>query len=132
MRTPRRRSARLWALALPCLLLAGCGSQQPVIVGGSVLRLRLEEYRIVPQSVQVRPGRLKIVAYNAGLIAHNVKVELEHRDANGNPIVLGGTATAQPGQEVAAKLSLRAGRYMLADTVGNHVDLGEFGTLVVR
>ena len=59
MRTSRRRSARLLALALPCLLLPGCGAaERTTVVSGSVLRLRLEEYRIVPQLVQVRAGRL--------------------------------------------------------------------------
>lgn len=131
MRTPSHRTARLTALAVP-LLLAGCGGQRTVIVDASVLRVRLDEYRITPQQVQVRAGRLKLIAVNTGVISHNVKVELGHRDALGQPIVLGGTATAQPGQEVVAKLNLRPGRYLLADTLGNHVDLGQYGTLIVK
>jgi hypothetical protein len=120
------------ALCAPALVLAGCGGDTPVIVNGGVLRLRLNEYRIVPQSVQMHPGKVQIIAFNTGILTHNVKVELEQRDAGGGQVVLGGTPTAQPGQQVDATLTLVRGRYLLVDTVSNHLDLGQFGTLVVK
>jgi hypothetical protein len=112
-------------------LLAGCGSD-PVFVDSSVLRLRLDEYRITPQLVRVHPGRLKIVAVNTGILTHNVRVEEDHPDHRGNPIVLGGTATAHPGDSVSGKVILKRGRYRLVDTIANHKDLGDYATLIVE
>jgi hypothetical protein len=103
-----------------------------VVVNGSVLRLRLDEFRITPPRVQVNAGRLKIIAFNTGQLTHNVKVELEHRDASGQPVVLGGTPTALPGGEVEAKMVLTPGHYRMVDSLANHVDLGQFGTLIVK
>jgi hypothetical protein len=123
---------RRLALIAPVLLLAGCGGEHPVTVNGSVLRLRLDEFRITPQLVQVHPGRLKIIAYNTGQLTHNLKVELQHRDAGGQPVVLGGTPTAPPGAQVEAKLVLAPGRYLMVDSLANHYDLGQYGTLIVK
>jgi hypothetical protein len=132
MRTVTHRSVRGMAPLAAILMLAGCGGGRPVVVDGSVLRLRLDEFRITPQLVQVHPGRLKIIAYNTGQLTHNLKIELEHRDSSGQPVILGGTPTALPGGEVEAKLTLAAGRYMMVDSLANHVDLGQFGTLIVK
>lgn len=132
MRTVTHRTVRRLTPVAAILILAGCGGSRPVVVDGSVLRLRLEEFRITPQLVQMHPGRLKIIAYNTGQLTHNLKVELEHRDSSGQPIVLGGTSTALPGTEVEAKLTLAPGRYLMVDTLANHFDLGEWGTLIVK
>jgi hypothetical protein len=132
MRTVTHRTVRRLAPLAALLMLPGCGGGRPVVVNGSVLRLRLDEFRITPQLVQVPPGRLKIVAYNTGQLTHNLKIELAHRDSGGQPIVLGGTPTALPGGEVEAKLTLKPGRYMMVDSLANHVDLGQFGTLIVK
>jgi hypothetical protein len=118
------------SVALLAALLAGCGSE-PVFVDSSVLRLRLDEYRITPQLVHIHPGRLKIVAVNTGILTHNVRIEEDHPDRRGNPIVLGGTATAHPGDSVSGKVTLKRGRYKLVDTIANHKDLGDYGTLIV-
>jgi hypothetical protein len=131
MATISSRLARLAALGPLALLIAGCGSHV-VVVSGSVLRLRLDEYRITPQEVQVHPGRLKIIAYNTGILTHNVRVELARRGAGSQGLVLGGTPNARPGQEVIAKVDLAPGRYLLVDTIANHFDLGMFGTLIVK
>jgi hypothetical protein len=136
MRIVSPRTARRLALsalaASTVAMLAGCGGERQVNVAGTVLRLRLDEFRITPQLVRVHPGRLKLIAYNTGVLTHNVKIELEHRDAYGQPIVVGGTPTALPGEQVEAKLTLPAGRYLMVDTLANHLDLGQYGTLVVR
>jgi hypothetical protein len=132
MRTVTHRTVRRLAPIAAILTLAGCGGGKAVVVNGSVLRLRLDEFRITPQLVQMHPGRLKIVAYNTGQLTHNLKIELEHRDSSGQPVVLGGTPTALPGAEVEAKLTLAPGRYMMVDSLANHVDLGQFGTLIVK
>lgn len=122
------RCALLLALAV---MVGGCGSHT-VVVKSSVLRLRLDEFRIIPDRVQVPAGRLKIVAYNTGTLTHIVRVEQPYNDANGNPIVLGGTSVAHPGEVVSGKVTLARGTYKLVDTIGNHAGLGEYATLIVR
>jgi hypothetical protein len=119
--------ALLGALALALALLAGgCGSHL-VKVDSSVLRLRIDEYSITPQDVEVRAGRLKIVAVNTGILTHNVRVEPAD-----DPHPIGGTGVAQPGQVVIAKVELKPGRYRLVDTIANHADLGDYATMTVR
>jgi hypothetical protein len=121
------------AAALVAIVLAlASGSDRVVTVAGTELRLRLDDFSITPQTVAVAAGRLKLVVYNAGTLSHNVRVEELSRDQAGNAIILGGTQTALPGQQQVAKLTLAPGRYRLADTLANHVDLGDFGTLIVR
>jgi hypothetical protein len=136
MRTVSLRTARRLALTLLgasiVATLAGCGGGRTVNVSGTVVRLRLDEFRITPQLVRVQPGRLKIIAFNTGVLTHNVKVELAHPDAYGQPVVVGGTPTALPGQEVETKLTLAPGRYVMVDTLANHRDLGQYGTLIVK
>ena len=42
--------------------------------------VRLDEYRIVPQNVQVEEGRLRIVATNVGRLTHNLKIVKQDED----------------------------------------------------
>ena len=118
------------ALAVP---LAGCGDD-PVEIEGRTLRLRVDEYRIIPQDVKVSPGRLRIVATNAGRLTHNVKiVRQDPDDSEAPPVELDGTRTAQPGESVPVTIEdLRPGEYRLACTIANHDDLGQYGTLLVE
>jgi len=111
--------------------VSGCGSGPRVRVSGRVLHLRLEEYRIVPQDVVVRAGELKIVAYNAGILTHNVAVELRHRGPGGG-FVLGSVSILLPSHSGSVRLTLAPGRYQIASTVGNQADLGMTGTLTVQ
>ena len=122
----------LVALTL-AVLLGGCGTD-PVTVEGSTLRLRLDEYRITPQDVRVRSGRLRIVATNVGRLTHNVKiVKQDEQDLEAPPTEIGGTRTAQPGESVPVTFEdLAPGTYRLACTIANHDDLGQYGTLEVQ
>jgi len=132
---PGAACARLAALSALVVLGAGCG-EHLVKVESSVLRLRVDEFSITPQLVQVHAGRLKIEVVNTGILTHNVRVESQRRTATGGPIVLGGTNVAQPGERVFSidpnKLDLQPGRYLLIDTIANHADLGAYATLIVK
>jgi uncharacterized cupredoxin-like copper-binding protein len=112
---------------------AGCGGGEPVELEGRTLRLRLDEYRILPQDVRVARGRLRIVATNLGRLTHNVKIVREDRDDTEAPSrEVGGTRSTQPGESASVTFeALRPGRYRLACTIANHDDLGQYGTLVV-
>ena len=120
------------ALALAALA-GGCGGE-PVEIEGRTLRLRLDEYGIAPQDVKVSPGRLRIVATNAGRLTHNVKiVRQDPEDSEAPPIEIDGTRTAQPGESVPVTIEdLEPGEYRLACTIANHDDLGQYGTLLVE
>jgi plastocyanin len=125
----------LAAVVLACALAvaaAGCGDD-PVTIEGRTLRLRLDEYRIMPQDVRVHPGRLRIVATNVGRLTHNVKIVRQNpADLEAPPEEIGGTRSMQPGESASVTFEhLKPGKYRLACTIGNHDDLGQYGTLIV-
>ncbi len=129
-------------------LFAGCGGEpDPIPDRDAVLRLKLDEYRITPQNITVQatgnPMRIKIVAENVGRLTHTVKVERPKPD-DPEPdesvavepvasLVVGGTPNAAPGETVRSEdIFLEPGEYRLADTIGNHENLGAYGTLTVK
>jgi len=118
---------------LPILALAGCGGEDTVHAGNGTFRLRLEEYRMVPQHIQVEGPRVTIVARDAGILTHNVKIfSTTKTDAEGKPIQIGpGTPTAHPGETVSRTETLAPGTYRLACSIANHDDLGLHGVLIV-
>ncbi|HEV3229255.1 MAG TPA: hypothetical protein VGY97_07265 [Solirubrobacteraceae bacterium] len=127
---PRARWAFLVAAAL---LPTACGQTKPVRFSGSRVLLRLDEYRILPRKVSIRPGRIKIVATDTGVLAHNLRVESYTTDRAGSPTVIYGTTkTALPGQSVTLKVALAPGHYRLLCTLGNHSELGQVGMLIVQ
>ena len=120
-------------VALALLTLPACGGTRHEIEG-DVLRVRLDEYRIQPQDVRVRAGELRIVARNVGRLSHNVKViKLDEGNRERTAREIGGVLTAQPGEVVVAEqpVRLRPGRYRMLCTIGNHDDLGQYGTIEV-
>jgi uncharacterized cupredoxin-like copper-binding protein len=116
-------------------LLAGCGGADPFVTDrDGVVRLELtdtEGYRIIPENVRVREGRIRIVARNRGILTHNVRVTEIERDIGEEVTDYGTTETAQPGQVVGRTVTLGPGRYKLVCTIGNHDDLGQYGELRV-
>lgn len=120
----------LTALAALALLGPACGGD-PVELESRTLRMRLDEYRLVPQDVKVRAGRLRIRATNAGRLTHNVRVvRLDPDDRESPGVELGGTETAQPGDTVNGTIDrVPAGEYRLICSIANHDDLGMYGTL---
>jgi len=122
--------------ALPLLVLAaaGCGGSQPVLATGGTVRLRLDEYRLLPKKVEVTGPRVRIVARDDGILTHNVKIfSTTKTDDEGKPLQIGeGTPTAHPGETVSSEvLTLAPGTYRLACSIANHDDLGVHGELVV-
>ena len=115
------------------MLLTGCGGDEPVRIDGATLRLRVDEYRIMPQDVRVDAGRLRIVVTNVGRLTHNVKIVRQDEDDLEAPVAeIGGTRSTQPGESAAVTFeNLEPGDYRLACTIANHDDLGQYGTLVV-
>lgn len=133
MSRQRRTALRGVAAALASAsLLAGCGAGT-TRVSGHVVTVRLDEYRIVPQSVSVPAGRLEIVAINRGILTHDIALERARRDVEGQPPLLGATGIIMPGARGSMTVTLRRpGRYELVSTIANQADLGMYGTLIVR
>ena len=129
---------RIIPIVLIAILLvadvAACGDEDPVTVDGRTLRVRLDEYRIVPQNVRVKEGRLRIVATNVGRLTHNLKiVKQDEDDLEEAPIEIDGTRTAQPNESAAVTIEhLPAGEYRMICTIANHDDLGQYGRLIVE
>ena len=121
------------ALIALVLVLGGCGDDKTFRTERPQLELTLDEYRIVPQDIVVKPGRLKLVVRNTGRLTHNLVVQIPPEKPDGKPVLVNRTTTMQPGQTAAPiKVTLRPGEYRLVCTIANHDDLGQFGTLTVR
>ena len=120
------------ALAAVALALGGCGDDGVFRTGRPILRITLDEYRIMPQNIEVKAGRMKLVVRNAGRLTHNLAIQLPD-GPGGKPTPVARVATMQPGQTAEPiKVTLKPGEYRLVCTIANHDDLGQFGTLKVR
>lgn len=124
---------RLLVVALlATLLLAGCGAGQTAHLTGHSLALTLEEYRIMPQTVSVPAGPLRITACNRGILTHNVALQQGTLDSD-ERTTLTDIPTLLPGRCGSVLTSpLAAGHYLLTSTVGNQAVLGMAATLIVR
>jgi plastocyanin len=122
------------ALAALAVGLGGCGDDDVFRTDRPILRVTLDEYRIVPQNVVVKPGRMKLTVRNRGRLTHNLAVQIP-QGPDGKPVdVPGGrTDTMQPGETgEPIKVTLEPGEYRLVCTIANHDDLGQFGVLKVQ
>ncbi len=139
MRTSSRPRMLLAALAAAVIAafvtIGSCGGNGEVVVDrDGTLRLTLDEYRIEPEKIEVRAGRVHVVARNRGVLTHNVAIQEFAEGEEANPKVYARTRTAHPGQTVSTDPdpTLEPGKYRLACTIGNHENLGQFGILYVR
>jgi len=133
MRLAMSRSCALMAVVAAAAAVAGCGGEPAAVdVSGSTLRVKLDEYRIQPQNVRMKAGRIHLVATNDGRLTHNVVIESITDDPT-KQVVYGRTDTAHPGQTVKERdpITLKPGRYRIADSIGNHENLGQYGTLTL-
>lgn len=129
MSRPTTFAAVLTALVL---VLGGCGGDGTFRTDRPILKLQVDEYRIVPQDIVVKPGRMKFVVRNTGRLTHNLVIQIPPKEPGGKPELVSRTLTMQPGQTAEPiKVDLQPGRYRLVCTIANHDDLGQFGTLEV-
>ena len=124
------------ALLAAGVVVSGCGDEEPVEIEGRTLRVRLDEYRIVPQNTRVQEGRLRIVATNVGRLTHNlVVVKQDEDDLEERPEEIDGTQTAQPNESSSVTFEagdLPPGEYRMICSIANHDDLGQYGKLIVE
>jgi uncharacterized cupredoxin-like copper-binding protein len=134
MRRAMSRSSALIAVVGAAAAVAVCGGEPAVVaVSGTTLRVTLDEYRIQPQNVRMKAGRIHLVAVDDGRLTHNLVIESITDDPT-KEVVYGRTDTAHPGQTVTERdpIRLKPGRYRLACTISNHDNLGQYGTLIVE
>jgi plastocyanin len=127
------RSCALMAVLGAAAVAAGCGGEPAAVaVPGNTLRVGLDEYRIQPQNVRMKAGRIHLVAVDDGRLTHNLVIESITDDPT-KEVVYGRTDTAHAGQTVTERdpITLKPGRYRLACTISNHENLGQYGTLTV-
>ena len=122
-------------LGAAALVLAACGESKTVRVERPILRLKLDEYRIRPQNISARPGRIKVVVGNSGRLTHNLAIQTPPEEVGDKPVeVPGGRVDSmQPGEAAPPiKVTLAPGTYRIVCTIANHDDLGQYGKLVIE
>jgi uncharacterized cupredoxin-like copper-binding protein len=134
MSSMARRIAPLLAVfALAPAALAACGDDTPYVPAkGRTLRLRLDEYRILPSRITVPAGRVDIVARDVGRLTHNVAiVQFDRPLGEDEEKQYARTPTAHPGEVVRTSVTLKPGKYRIVCTIANHDNLGQYGELKV-
>jgi uncharacterized cupredoxin-like copper-binding protein len=124
----------LLLVALAALPAGGCGATVAYTrAPDRRVEVRLDEYRVLPEHLQVRAGRITLVARNTGRLTHNLGVVqferplgTEEEKQYGKP-----TKTLFPGQSALTTVELRPGKYRLVCTIANHDNLGQYAELKV-
>jgi plastocyanin len=107
-------------------MAAGCRDEpRPARADDGRIAVTLDDFLIRPQAVRAEAGRITITAVNRGRIGHNVHVREGRRD-------LLEVDTLLPGGRGTGTAEIPRGDYKLLCTVGNHEELGMYGTLTVR
>lgn len=89
------------------------------------MEITLDDFSIAPQRIRAEPGRLVLEVANAGAVGHTLRVMRGERE-------VAGVETLLPGAADAATPNLPKGDYELVCILGNHEELGMYGTLTVR
>jgi uncharacterized cupredoxin-like copper-binding protein len=124
----------LLLVALAALPVGGCGAEVAYTrAPDRRVDVRLDEYRVLPEHIQVRAGRVTFVARNSGRLTHNLGVVqfarplgTEEEKQYGEP-----TKTLFPGQTAQTTVELEPGKYRLVCTIANHDNLGQYAELKV-
>ena len=124
----------LLLVALAALPVGGCGADVAYTrAPDRRVEVRLDEYRVLPEHIEVRAGPVTLVAHNDGRLTHNLAVVQFERPLGdeqekdyGDP-----TKTLFPGETGQTTVDLRPGKYRLVCTIANHDNLGQYGELKV-
>jgi uncharacterized cupredoxin-like copper-binding protein len=122
------------ALTLVALAAAGCGATVAYVHDpDSRVEVRLAEYTVTPEHIQVHAGRITLVAHNEGRLTHNLAVVQFKRPKSGEQEKQYGKATKTlfPGQSGSTTVDLKPGKYRIVCTLANHDNLGQYGELKV-
>jgi plastocyanin len=122
-RRPLAAALAAAALALPA---AGCTDDAPPEQArNGRADVTLDDFFISPERIRAKPGRITFHVTNRGDIGHTLRVKLRGRD-------VAKIRTLLPGATADASGTFKPGDYKLVCILGNHEELGMYGTLVVR
>jgi uncharacterized cupredoxin-like copper-binding protein len=119
---------------LAALVATGCGDDIAYTrAPDRRVDVRLDEYRVLPEHIQVTAGRVTITARNSGRLTHNLVVVQFNRPLGDEEEKQYGapTKTLFPGETGVTTVDLKPGKYRLICTIGNHDNLGQYGELKV-
>ena len=121
----RSRARTLALLAVPLALATGCGDATPTVPAREGrAEVALDDYLLDPQELSARPGPLTLTVRNRGRIGHSLRLRLDED-------VRVSVLTLLPGERETVTRSLPAGSYRMYCAIGNHEELGMWGTLMV-
>jgi uncharacterized cupredoxin-like copper-binding protein len=124
----------LLLLTLAAVPVVGCGSDLAYThAPDRRVEVRLDEFSITPERIQVTAGRITLVARNGGILTHNLAVVQFKRPKSGEEQKQYGPTmkTLFPGQTGTITVALKPGKYRLICTLANHDNLGQYGELKV-
>jgi plastocyanin len=124
---PSRPRILAVALAVTAALpAAGCADDAaPARVRGGRVTVTLDDFSIAPQRIRAKPGRISFRAVNRGAIGHTLRVMRSGRE-------VAAVKTLLPGASGTGSGTFERGDYKLLCILGNHEELGMYGTLTVR
>ena len=124
---PRPPHIAALALALAAALpSAGCADDRaPTRVRDGRVDVTLDDFSIAPQRIRAKPGRITFRAVNRGAIGHTLRVMRGDRE-------VAAIKTLLPGASGTGSGTFERGTYDLLCILGNHEELGMYGTLTVR
>ena len=124
---PSRPALVAVALAVAVAATAsGCADETaPTRARDGRVEVTLDDFFIAPQRIRARPGRLAFRVTNEGRVGHTLRVKRGDRD-------VAAVKTLLPGASGEASGTFPRGEYKLVCTLGNHEELGMYGTLTVR
>jgi hypothetical protein len=120
--------------ALTVLTTSGCGGQVAYTPARHRhVEVSLDEYRVLPERISVRAGRITIVARDRGHLTHNLAVVAFRRPTGVAEVPSYGAPikTLFPGETGSTTVRLRPGKYRLVCTLANHDNLGQWAELKV-
>jgi plastocyanin len=119
------RVVRGGALVALVVVPACGGGEVPVRAAAGNVAVTQVDYRFRPQVVEARAGRLVVTVVNRARLPHTLRLARDGREVLRIPSVA-------PGARARAVRRLRPGEYRMLCAIGNHEELGMWGTLVVR
>jgi plastocyanin len=121
-----RRTGSAALLVALALAASGCNDDSPPArPQGGTVDVVLDDFLIRPQRVRAAPGRLAFEAVNRGALGHTLRVKRGDRE-------LVAIKSLLPGESGRGAATFERGEYKLVCVLGNHEELGMYGTLTVR
>jgi plastocyanin len=123
------RGTALVAVALTAVLAAGASGcaddSRPEQVRTGRVDVALDDFLIRPQRIRASSGRIDFRVSNRGKVGHTLRVLRGDREVVA-------VKTLLPGRSARAAGRLTRGDYKLVCILGNHEELGMYGTLTIR